>query len=195
MFKRYFLKTFLVLWIVLVAVGAHAMWRYSSTPGGSGLAPQSWPADAPFQTHQGRGVLVMLAHPHCPCTRASLAELANLMEHVDLDAVVLFVRPEGASPGWEQTSSWKTAAEISGVRVLADSAGFAARLFGAETSGHVLCYDAGGSLRFSGGITAARDHLGPSAGASAILSLAQGGAAGTERTLTFGCPLLEEKSR
>ena len=86
------------------------------------------------------------------------------------------------------------AAAIPGVRVLADGDGAAAAVFGAATSGHVLFYDAAGALRFSGGITAARGHQGPSAGGEAILTAMRGGEPGRERALTFGCSLLSPET-
>jgi hypothetical protein len=112
------------------------------------------------------------------------------MAHGNIDAWVLFLRPEGAAPGWENTGSWETAAAIPGVRVRADEDGAAAKLFGAETSGHVLLYDAAGTLCFSGGITASRGHQGPSAGSEAILEAMAGHRPSRERAQTFGCPLL-----
>ena len=45
---------------------------------------------------------------------------------------------------------------------------------GATTSGHVLLYDAGGVLRFAGGITDGRGHEGDNAGLDAALALLRG---------------------
>ena len=193
-YRPVFLGAFLALWCVALTVGAHALWRYSATPGEAGPAPERWPADAPFQPRPGRATLVMLAHPHCPCTRASLVELTQLAARGGADAWVLFVRPEGAEAGWEHSSSWGTAAEIPGAHVLVDANGETARAFGARTSGYVLFYDATGVLRFSGGITASRGQQGPSFGSEAILAVLRGEGAGPSRALTYGCPLLDEPS-
>ncbi len=193
--RRILLYAFLALWCCGIAAGAHALWRYSTTPGATGQAPESWPPEAPIQRRPGRATLVMLAHPECPCTRASLEELARIMARCDADGVVLFVRPEGADAGWERTGLWEKAAAIPGVRVLADVDGTAAKAFGAETSGHVLFYDANGALQFSGGITPSRGHEGPSAGRDAILAAAQGGAPGRKCSLTYGCPLLSPETK
>jgi hypothetical protein len=137
----------------------------------------------------------MLAHPRCPCTRASLAELARLTAGGGADVWVLFLRPEGAAAGWEKSSLWDAAAAMTGVQVLADVDGTAARTFGVETSGHVLFYDATGALRFSGGITAARGHEGPSAGGDSILAALRGNAPAQDHMPTFGCPLIGESQR
>jgi hypothetical protein len=184
----------LVLWCAGVAAGTKALWRYSATPGSTGSAPERWPANSLVHPRDGRATLVMLAHPRCPCTRASLSELAELVARGDADAWVLFLRPEGAQHGWENTDLWKMAATIPGVRVVADADGTAAKMFGAETSGHLLFYDAGGTLRFSGGITAARGHVGPSAGREAIVAMLQGSEPLQNRALTFGCQLHSEGS-
>jgi len=192
--SRVWLRTFLVLWLVGLAAWAQALWRYSATPGTASVAPKQWPAAAPMPHPPGRATLVMLAHPHCPCTRASLAELGKLLEREDVEAWVLFLRPAGAQPGWEKTDLWKTAAAMKNVHVLADADGAAARAFGAETSGHVLFYDAEGSLRFSGGITQARGHEGPSAGGEAIHSMLHGTAPRQEQAMIFGCPLESQES-
>jgi hypothetical protein len=184
----------LVLWCAGLAAGTIALWRYSATPGSTGAVPERWPANSLVQPRDGRATLVMLAHPRCPCTRASLAELAQLRAQGDVDAWVLFLRPEGGQSGWENTDLWRTAASIPGVRVVADADGVAARMFGAETSGHVLFYDAAGALRFSGGITAARGHVGPSAGGDAISAMLHGSEPPRDRALTFGCLLHSEES-
>src|SRR3954470_24947525 len=126
-FHRPLLGAFLGIWGLGLVVGAPALWRYSMTPGRSGQAPTHWPATVPIPFHPGRSTLVMLAHPRCPCTRASLSELARLTARGDADVWVLFLRPEGAQAGWEKTSLWDTAAAIPGVHVLADMDGAAAR--------------------------------------------------------------------
>jgi hypothetical protein len=75
------------------------------------------------------------------------------------------------------------------VSVRIDEAGREAARFGATTSGHVLLYDRGGRLRFSGGITASRGHVGDNAGRAALLGLLIHGETERERTPVFGCPL------
>ena len=193
-FNRFVLGALLALWSVGLAAGAQALWRYSATPGPEREVLTSWPANIPIQPKPGRPVLVMLAHPHCPCTRASLTEFERLVAHVDVDAWVLFLRPEDAQPGWEHTSLWKTAEAIPGVRVLADENGVSARAFGVETSGHVLFCDANGKIRFSGGITIARGHEGTSAGSEAIRAELCG-KEGLDHALTFGCPLRSQEAQ
>ena len=177
------------LWVIGLATGAAALLRYSSTPGPTGYAASQWPENAVVPRSPGRPTLVMLAHPQCPCTRASLNELARLLVHGDVDAWVLFLLPDGAKPEWEKTGLWKLAASIPGVHAVADENGQLASAFGAETSGHVLFYDANGILQFSGGITSMRGHEGSSPGGDAILAHLLGREAAADQALTFGCPL------
>src|SRR3712207_4573180 len=115
----------------------------------------------------------MLAHPHCPCTRASINELARLMTQARgrVTAYVLFVKPEGFSDSWVQSDLWASAAAIPGVTPVLDDGGVEAARFRAATSGQTALYDAAGSLIFRGGITSARGHEGDNAGREAIVSL------------------------
>ena len=182
----------LSFWCAGLAAGAIALWRYSGTPGEAKPAPSAWPANGLIPRKPGRVTLVMLAHPHCPCTRASLAELERLMARGDADAWVLFLSPAGTPTKWNETPLWQVAAAIPGVHPMADPEGNVAKIFGAETSGHVLLYDGSGLLRFSGGITAARGHEGPSAGGDAVTEILRGGEPEQSHALTFGCALQTE---
>ena len=138
----------------------------------------------------------MLAHPHCPCTRASIEELSKLMARVrsPVAAHVLFLKPAGFPGDWGQTDLRRSAASIPGVVVLEDDDGAEARRFRAATSSQVLLYDAGGRLLFSGGITGSRGHSGDNAGRSAVESFLNDGAAERAETFVFGCPLFDENS-
>ncbi|QDE65915.1 RedB protein [Myxococcus xanthus] len=162
-----------VVWLGGIVAGSLAMARYSLTPGESLAAPARWPGDSTVPRVEGRPTLVMLAHPLCPCTRASMGELSLVMAKAQgrLDAFVLFLKPEGTGQDWEQGELWRSAAAIPGVTALRDEGGAQAERFGAVTSGQVLFYDAGGTLRFSGGITTARGHTGDNAGRAAVEAL------------------------
>src|SRR5579872_5475779 len=110
-------------WLGLVATG-FAFWeRYESTPGRIDDAK-----DAPRSGSNG-WELVLFVHPHCPCSRASLQELAELTQRTKTDAEfrVVFVRPENAPEGWEHSELWDVATAIPRVRVSCDSDGSEAR--------------------------------------------------------------------
>ena len=179
------------LWLLIIGAGIAALWNYESTPGAAALTPDLWPAASRLAPAADRATLVMLAHPHCPCTRASIGELARLMTQARgrVTAYVLFVKPRGFSDGWARTDLWESAAAIPGVTPVLDDGGAEAGLFHAATSGQTVLYDAAGNLLFSGGITAARGHAGDNAGRTAVVSLLTSDAAEERGTPVFGCPL------
>ena len=180
------------IWLAATGVGMHVLASHAGTPGTPATPPATWPAGSRLGRESGRPTLVLVAHPRCPCTRASLWELARLMPRLAgrVAVRVLFVRPAGVESAWEETDLWSSAVDILGVQVLRDDAGMEARRFGAFTSGQVLLYGADGALVFSGGLTPSRGHMGDSAGRWAILTLVTGGAPAPS-TAVFGCALFD----
>jgi hypothetical protein len=181
---------FAITWIASVAFGLRVLFRYENTPGSVGTVSQAWPA-AQIERATDRPTLVMIAHPHCPCTAASVGELAQIMARLEgkVAAYVLFVKPKGAGGAWEDTDLRRNAEAIPGVKVVVDPDGVEAGRFGAETSGHTLLYGVDGRLLFSGGITASRGHAGENAGESAIIALVNQQTPLRSQTLVFGCSL------
>lgn len=182
--ERPLLAVLTALWIAVVAAGMAGLWHYGLSRGAPAAAPARADAAA-----DGRAHLVMLAHPHCPCTRASLAELERLMAqaHGQVRADVYFLAPAEMPADWVESALWARAAAIPGVRVWRDPDGRTAAGYGAATSGQVVLYDAGGRRLFQGGITAARGHEGDNAGRAAVLAALAG--ATPADTPVFGCPL------
>jgi hypothetical protein len=180
----------LCLWFVLVAALFAFLWTYESTAGSAGDPKASWPQEASIKPSEGRALL-MFAHPRCPCTRASLKELAEILANRPVleSATVIFFRPKHADGDWTDSRLVRQARSIKGVDVGFDEDGLLARKFGVETSGHVLLYDGEERLLFSGGITAFRSHEGPNAGRDAVLALCQGQTMAMKATPIFGCPL------
>lgn len=174
----------------MIGVGLALLWGYENAPGPTAAPPSRWPLDSDIHLDTDRATLIMLAHPHCPCTRASIGELARLMAQAQgrVTAYALFLKPAGSSEDWEKTDLWQSAASIPGVNVVADS-GVEAQRFHAVTSGQTVLYDAEGHLLFSGGITGSRGHYGDNAGRSAIVSLLNTGEAERAETSVFGFPL------
>src|SRR5688500_19194399 len=66
------------MWLGGIVVGLTMLGRYDTTAGASGLAPPSWPRASRIHLSEQHHTLVMFAHPRCPCTRASLGELAKI---------------------------------------------------------------------------------------------------------------------
>ena len=190
----------IAVWATAVIGGEVYLWSYQLTPGAEpDAAPAVWPADGSIPRHPGQPLLVMVAHPRCVCTRASLNELRRLIARFeDLrppPALYLsVVAPEGTGPDWTDGPVMENAASIRGLRVVVDPGGrFAAKL-GATTSGHVLVYGADDSLLFSGGITSARAHEGDSIGQNAIFKALYGQQPPARRSLVLGCGLRDPPS-
>jgi hypothetical protein len=183
-------------WVVALALGARTLFHYETTPGRVGVVSSKWPGVLVVPRQTGKPTLLMLAHPHCPCTRASVGELAQVMAHAvgKVNAYVLFVKPTGAGTDWDDTDLRRSAAAIPGVTVLTDENGTEAARFGAETSGHTLVFAADGTLVFSGGITASRGHVGSNAGESAVLAALNKESVVQSRTPVFGCSLQKRDS-
>jgi hypothetical protein len=184
------------LWTVLVAAGFAVIMNYASVPGAAGQAPGHWPGDSGLKRERERLQLLLFAHPHCPCTRASLDELARvLMRHPNQARVqILVVTAATSAQDPEAASSWRRAAAIPGVAVCLDAGGIEARRFGIETSGHVVLFARDGELLFSGGITAGRGEAGASAGGEGLAALLNGRKALDRTAPVFGCPLFDPPS-
>jgi hypothetical protein len=180
-------------WIAAVLLGMGWLVAYSGRAGTPAQAPDVWMPSV--DSAQATPVLWLTVHPRCPCSRATLAELARLMAVCDgeVRANVLMVRPAGAEEGWERTDLWSSAAAIPGVRVFTDANAEQSRRFGSATSGQVLLYAADGRLLFAGGITPARGHEGDSAGRRAVVALVRGEVSGSRTdpliAPVYGCPL------
>ena len=183
-------------WLAAIGFGLRLILVYENTPGASAASLETWPADSQIPRTPGLPTLVTMVHPHCPCSRASMGELARLMVKAQglVDANVVFVKPRDFPEDWERTDLWSSAAMIPGVKVRVDQEGVEARRFGSRTSGQIMLFDADGHLLFSGGITAARGHAGDNDGRNAILSLLTVGSSEQKGTPVFGCPLFSESS-
>jgi hypothetical protein len=182
----------LVLWALGVAFGLTQLWAYENTPGVAAAPPAHWPDASRLPRPADRAALVVLIHPQCICSHATIAELARLHGRVGdrIDTYVLVFSPGGADLAWVRSPLWQKAAAIDGVVMVADDRGAEAAIFGAATSGQTLLYDRGGRLRFNGGITGSRGHEGDNAGRTAVERLVADEQAEHASTFVFGCSLL-----
>src|SRR5438093_1032107 len=148
------------LWVLAAAAGLWFVWRFDNAPGTAATAPARWPAGSRLVRVSGQPTLVLVAHPQCSCTVATLGELAEALARADVrpKTYVVFLKPQGFSNEWVESDLWQTASRLPGVTVLRDEDGREAQRFGAATSGQTFLYDAQGTLVFSGGITGARAH-------------------------------------
>jgi len=182
------------IWVIMVGIGMSSLWNYQITPAEKTESPKQWPAYSLIKRNPARPALVMFAHPRCPCTRASICELALLMTHCGehVDASVLFFTSPKFETGWEKTDLWHSAAAIPGVTVACDPEGLEAKKFRSTTSGYVVLYDAKGQLMFQGGITGSRGHAGENVGRSLIEAILMNKTTGTKKAFVYGCPLLDQ---
>ncbi len=181
------------LWLAASATGMAVLLQYGATPGTPGEPPVRWPETSTLEPDAGRQTLLVFAHPHCPCTRATIEELDRLLASVATrpHVQVLFAKPDGMGPDWDHTDLWQRAAAIPGVSVSRDDGGREAERFGAATSGQVLLYDVAGRLRFAGGITRSRGEIGDNDGRSMLGELLESRDAIEHTTPVFGCALRE----
>src|SRR5207244_13105960 len=99
------------IWVVTVGAAVRSIRAFESTPGRAADAPARWPSSAAVARRPGTWTLVMLIHPHCSCSRASISELAAIMEQAprNLRAYVLAYRPQEFAPEWSHTDVWTAA--------------------------------------------------------------------------------------
>ncbi|HEX8372540.1 MAG TPA: hypothetical protein VF585_07160 [Chthoniobacterales bacterium] len=182
----------LLCWALVVASGMGLMMRYELQPGRQTAASNQWPAGAPLSLDPKSANLLVFAHPRCPCTRATITELEQVVRRCkdQVRVTVFFYQPHDAGPEWQQASLWKQATQIPGVTVRSDVEGAVSKQFGAETSGQTLLFNGRGEQVFAGGITGARGRVGANAGESALVAGILHRVAAKKNTPVFGCSLL-----
>lgn len=185
------------IWAALVGTGLALLYTYEATPGESDFVASHWPEGSAVVRGDKDYQLIMVAHPHCPCTRASLGELELLLARTDgnLDVHMLFSKPRQYPEKWLETRLFQKAAKIPGIQVVVDVDGQEAKLFGGTTSGQTFLFDREGRLIFSGGITASRGHSGDNLGRSAITEIVRTGKTDLQQTPFFGCALRNEQAQ
>jgi hypothetical protein len=179
------------VWGLGIAAGLAWSIDYDARPETQATPPKAWPQQSTIARSRKGATLVMFVHAHCPCSRASLAELESILrQHAnDVAAYVCFVKEPQQPIDWVHSELWRQAASIPGVLVTCDESGEEARLFNARTSGQTLLYDARGNLAFAGGITAARGHFGPNRGSWLLESHIAQKTSARSTSPVFGCGL------
>ena len=179
------------MWLSMVVGGWTVLVSHASSSSPLATPPQRWPIACDIARSSARPTLLVFAHPHCPCTRATLGELERIATRCSerLDIVVSFLASAELGEGWSHGELWQRASAIPGAAVRDDLGGQRARTFGALTSGQTLLFDARGELVFNGGITAARGHAGDNAGERAVIAHAHDLAPQGPSTPVFGCSL------
>jgi len=191
-FSHWILITVSLAWLGVVPVGFLLLGKEEFTPVATEPSVASFPQKSQVKLATDKPTLVLFFHPYCPCSRASLSELDQILGETNnkISTTIVFTIAKGEPAGWDQADLWKSAAAMPGVVVVRDEGGAEARNFAVTGSGHALLYSPAGQLLFSGGITGSRGHEGDNAGQAAIVSLVLHGSALTNHTPVFGCSLL-----
>jgi hypothetical protein len=193
---KFNLASLLVFWGLFVGSGIVVLEIHATLPGDAGTPFPRWPEGSPIPRVGSRPTLLIFLHPCCPCSRASVAELAHIMSRaagrVSVHAVLL--QPTHPSEHWRGSAIEQDLVELRDVLIWQDRGCSEARRFGVATSGHVLLYDAQGRLTFSGGITSARGHEGDNYGRDTVLMQIMGENGNRVGSPVFGCPLATPQS-
>lgn len=182
-------------WILACITGLAIFWIYETTPGQEGGNPESWPSTSALTRASDRPTLVMFLHPKCPCSRASVEEVSRLLA-TEPDAFALrfvFFQPDATEDSWVQTGLWETVRQFPHAKVVIDKDAREAKRFGAVTSGDTYLFDPSGELRFHGGLTPGRGHVGENAGLEALRQLARSQTPSLTRFAVFGCPITDDQ--
>lgn len=187
--KEIFLPLIVVIWAVAVGIGMVWIMDYTARPGRSAISPFELKDKNLISPQTNSPKLLIFLHPHCPCGRATLAELARLTARNDnLDVIVFFYLPSDQPQEWVESHIWHQAQSISNIKVkiIGDTE---IKQFGAITSGQTLLYDTRRKLIFSGGITPGRGHEGGNAGIETIEKYLRSGKTDFTETPVYGCIL------
>ena len=178
-------------WTVAIILGSRIVLTYENTPGMPGVSPGTWPEGSHVEQSRTAFTLVLLAHPDCPCTEASIAELESVIAAARgrLICYVILSKPNAGAKDIRGSAVSTAATRIPRVTVIYDLSGFETSRFGGHVSGQTMLYDPNGRLVFSGGITSSRGHQGDNDGANAILRRIDGDANALASTPVFGCSL------
>jgi hypothetical protein len=189
-------RALLAIWAVVCCAGFLWLLRYANTPGKLLDANPVRPALAEERVPKLPELFLFL-HPDCPCSEASVEEMAKLLaqfpDKVETQAVM--VLPADTPATQEPGPLERHASHIPGVTVRRDPGGVEAKQLGAKTSGEAFLYDPNGALLFHGGITASRGHAGDNYGASSIASLLATGKTDRPVNPVFGCSLFDRSLR
>lgn len=187
------LVVFIGIWLVGLSLGFGLLTQFDTQPGLLGNVPGVWPKQEGIHYDHQRPTLLMVLHPFCACSKASLHELSRLMSIVPEKtntSIIVVGKPDNTLR--RDLDALKS---VFGVNIVLDPSGDKARQFGLETSGHVILYDQQGQLMFSGGITPSRGHQGDNFGSESIVGLLAQQSSKTfaqptiASTPVFGCSL------
>lgn len=184
-----------LVWTAAVLYGLVLLWEFNLKAGPEVATEARWPVGSELAGPEGNPKLVVFLHPQCPCSRATVDELAVVLARVDrkLDVDAVFV--SGSGDRIEESGLWNQVRALPGVQARVDVNDREAGLFSAATSGDAFLYDGKGVLKYRGGLTPARGHQGDSFGVDAVVGIVNEG--GGEKLVTgpvYGCALSSVES-
>lgn len=184
------------LWLGLGAGGYTWLVRYSSTVGETSPAPRTLPFPRATDTASARPQLLLALHPRCPCSLATVRELAKILTRAPNagDVTVLMYKPASEPDSWLQGALFDECRRMN-CQIRPDPDGNLAASLGSLTSGQVLLYAADGTLRYQGGITISRGHEGDNAGEGAVTEILRGSRALHGSMPVFGCPIQQAPAK
>src|SRR5207247_1996224 len=141
----------------------------------------------------GRAQLFVALHPRCPCSRATVRELAKILTRSARasDVTVLMYKPADQPDRWLEGALAEDCRRMN-CQIRPDPDGRLATSLGSLTSGGIALYDANGRLRYQGGITASRGHEGDNMGERAVIEILHGSRENHKSMPVFGCPIQQE---
>lgn len=183
---RTLLPIIIIAWLIALVPGVRYLLTYEYTPGKMEAAPVSWPSRVPFEGDASLPTLVVVLHPRCSCSKATLTELEEAASGFNhpYNALMLIYQPRGEKYNWQHVITYREAQQALHAKVVMDDDGELAAGFGALTSGEVLYYSASDPLStkketprrllFSGGVTGSRGMVGENAGVEALKTAVNG---------------------
>jgi len=181
----------LVLWLSILAYGFSIVLNYEFKTNPKLISVKTWPDTSKLKLDSKLDTLLIFVHPHCPCSRASLAELNRLLTsfHQKLHTIVIFSKPAGKNDSWLKGDLWDKAQALPGATIYVDDENQEAKRFGTNTSGEILLFKPNSTLVYHGGITASRGHEGDNKAKESITNYLATGELPQKEGRIFGCVL------
>lgn len=184
-----------LVWAAGLAVGYVQLLAHAQTPGAIGATTADVPPpELRDGRTPGRHLVVLALHPRCPCSSATVGELADVLGWTPevFDLVLLTYVPSDPAAGPWPAPTVPAALRRFLPRLVPDADGQLAARLGAETSGHVLVYNHADRPVFSGGVTPGRAHHGRTEGQRLLrdfLAERMGVPAMAVTAPVYGCPI------
>ncbi len=196
--RTFFQKNWLVLctvsWLLLLPAAICVQLRYDSLPGIAAVPKTAWPAASKIKYSTITNTLVMVLHPRCPCSRASVQQVASMMNTTNPPkCIFLFYTPSIFAKGWEKTDIWNQASEIPDSVLISDIDGRETKTSEHPHPDRPTFFDRQGFLRYSGGLTEGRGHQGECRNLEAAIKALNDSHKPTTFGAVYGCPVVDSR--